>query len=368
MGPGPRREGRVGVEERPGRELGAHGHEVLGTLARRCGPAGSNTSSNTARTGCRRGPREVAAVAAQPQPQRLEPVGLRARAGDRVDAVGRQEGPARLDERRQQLPVAGERVVEQQGPVGEAAHRQVLVPGQRLEAAAQQPADARLGVGQPLGDRLDRRERVGPAAEAAPRPRAGAPRRARARAKARGRLRLRRVRRRPPAARRAATPGRAPRPSRPCRARTRAARGCRPTAAAGARTGRGRPRRPRPRTRGRRRARARPPRGPPAARAPSAGRARRPARRRRPSRAARGRGRTSGAAGRAAARTGSRRRASGRARRSRARTRARSPCAGTSPSGVSSRSGSKSRSRSAKRTTRSDGATSRLTAATIWPK
>ncbi len=149
------------VEERPRRELGAHGDDVVGALAGGLGESSENRSSNTSAHGVRAGPGELAAVAGRAaRAGRVEAVRLRPGARDRVDARRVEERLAGLHERGEPGARAGQRVVEEQRPVREAAQLEVRVPRERLEPAAQEAADARVGVRQALGDALHGGERL----------------------------------------------------------------------------------------------------------------------------------------------------------------------------------------------------------------
>ena len=92
-------------------------------------------------------------------------------AGDRFDARLVQERPAGHRERGEELPVAGDRLVEEQRPVGEAAHLEVGVAGEGLEPAPHEPAEARLGARQELCQLRDRLQRESTLREESPRAR-----------------------------------------------------------------------------------------------------------------------------------------------------------------------------------------------------
>ena len=143
---------RLRVEERPRGELRAHGDEVGRVQARGAREEHDSTSSKASRTVRRRGPGEVAAGSrASRRAERFEVLRVGARAGDRLDARLREERPARHHERREQLArsrgaarraaACGRRG---SAPRGRGARR-------APRAAAAEPAEARLGAGQALG-------------------------------------------------------------------------------------------------------------------------------------------------------------------------------------------------------------------------
>ena len=240
LGPRDARQLRLRVEERPHRELRPHGNEMGRVQASRPREHRQHAVEGLPHGG-RGGPDEFLPVAREAAAERFEVVRVGARAGDRLDARLVQERPAGHRERGEELPVAGDRIVEEQRPVGEAAHLEVGVAGEGLEPPPHEPAETGLGPGQEVRQLRDRLERGAP-------PRRGpgrssralraAPRRAPA-----WRARAREARRGPrlPAAAAAATRAGAARPSRPCTARRPASSGSRARGAAGGRRARGRP-------------------------------------------------------------------------------------------------------------------------------